>query len=39
MKFNKERARPDAAHEDMLSTFVTTESTANEIGYRLVDLK
>lgn len=36
IKFNRERARPDAAQEDILTTFVTNESTANEIGYRSV---
>lgn len=35
-KFNKERARPDATQDDYLSTFVTTETAANEIGFRFV---
>lgn len=38
VKFNRQRARPDAAQDDLLSTFVTTETSANEIGYRFVDL-
>jgi hypothetical protein len=36
LKFNKQRARPDATQEDLLSTFVTTETAANEIGFRFV---
>jgi hypothetical protein len=34
IKFNKERARPDATQDDYLSTFTTTETVANEIGFR-----
>ncbi|CAF1088274.1 unnamed protein product [Adineta steineri] len=34
IKFNKERAYPDARQDDILSTFVTSQTSANEIGYR-----
>jgi hypothetical protein len=37
IKFNKQRARPDAAQDDFLSTFVTSQTSANEIGFRFVD--
>ena len=36
MKFNKRRARPDATQEDLLSSFVTSQTAANEIGFRFV---
>jgi hypothetical protein len=35
IRFNKQSARPDAAQDDLLSTFVTSQTTANEIGFRL----
>ncbi|CAF1372631.1 unnamed protein product [Adineta ricciae] len=34
LKFNKRRARPDATQEDLLSSFVTSQTAANEIGFR-----
>lgn len=34
VKFNRKRARPDAIHDDLLSTFFTPETAANEIGFR-----
>ncbi|CAF5197121.1 unnamed protein product, partial [Rotaria magnacalcarata] len=34
IKFNRKRARPDAAHDDLLSSFVTSQTSANEIGFR-----
>lgn len=34
IRFNRQRARPDAIHDDFLSTFVTPETAANEIGFR-----
>ncbi|UJR25723.1 hypothetical protein I4U23_007075 [Adineta vaga] len=34
IKFNKERARPDATQDDLLSTFITPQTSANEIGFR-----
>jgi hypothetical protein len=36
IQFNKQRARPDAAQDDLLSTFVSPQTTANEIGFRFV---
>jgi hypothetical protein len=36
IRFNKESARPDAAQDDYLSTFTSTQSTTNEIGFRFV---
>jgi hypothetical protein len=39
IKFNKQRARPDAAQDDFLSTFVTSQTSANEIGFRFVDIQ
>jgi hypothetical protein len=38
IKFNKQRARPDATQEDFLATFVPTETAINEIGFRFVYL-
>ncbi|CAF2463869.1 unnamed protein product [Rotaria sp. Silwood2] len=32
--FNHRRARPDATYEDLLSSFVTSQTSANEIGFR-----
>ena len=37
IKFNKERAYPDATQDDILSSFVTPQTSANEIGFRFVD--
>ncbi|CAF3304157.1 unnamed protein product [Rotaria socialis] len=34
IKFNQKRARPDATHDDLLSSFVTSQTSANEIGFR-----
>ncbi|CAF4374018.1 unnamed protein product, partial [Adineta steineri] len=34
IKFNKRRARPDATQDDLLSSFVTSQTSANEIGFR-----
>jgi len=34
IRFNKESARPDAAQDDLLSTFVPSQTTTNEIGFR-----
>jgi hypothetical protein len=36
IQFNKQRARPDATQDDLLSTFVTSQTSANEIGFRFV---
>ena len=36
IKFNKLHNLPDAAQDDLLSTFVTSQTTANEIGFRFV---
>jgi hypothetical protein len=38
IKFNIQHARPDATQDDLLSTFITTETSANEIGFRFVSL-
>jgi hypothetical protein len=38
IKFNKTRAPPDATQDDILATFVPTETSVNEIGYRFVYL-
>lgn len=34
IRFNQQRPRPDAIHDDLLSTFITPETAANEIGFR-----
>jgi hypothetical protein len=36
IKFNKQRACPDATQDDLLSTFITPQTSANEIGFRFV---
>ncbi len=36
IRFNKQCAPPDATQDDLLSTFVTSQTTANEIGFRFV---
>ena len=36
IRFNRKRARPDAIHEDLLSSFITPEISANEMGFRFV---
>ncbi len=36
IRFNKKCAPPDATQDDLLSTFVTPQTTANEIGFRFV---
>ncbi|CAF1059375.1 unnamed protein product [Adineta ricciae] len=34
IKFNKECAYPDATQDDILSSFITPQTSANEIGFR-----
>ena len=36
IRFNRQCARPDAAQEDFLSTFVPLQSNTTEIGFRFV---
>lgn len=36
VRFNKQRARPDANQEDYLSTFNVQQPMINEVGFRLV---
>ncbi|CAF1648863.1 unnamed protein product, partial [Didymodactylos carnosus] len=34
IKFNSQRARPDATQEDLSASFITTQTSASEIGFR-----